>query len=273
MSDGLKRDGYLCAPDVQAFLEWAKPIVTGERRLNHAGEKAGVEFKTLAEAWRCYEWADMDYKTTTVFLGGLRARISESREQGNPKDFLKVATKVLNWGRVGGKNTERLELLGDEALPLLELNARLLNPETADLDRVKAVHPMNSGFSKIYSLMLDGFPIYDSRVACALGSLVRCFCEKTDRQSVPPSLAFRLPPNRVTKNDGATKNKRDPSRGNLKFSAIHHGGDGFHAQSNVMAAWILDELSEHGPFGELGVDERQFALQSAMFMIGHKPLK
>ena len=269
----MKRDDYLDDRHVRDFLEWARPIVTGERQLNHAGEKAGVEFKTLADAWCFFEWDKKDYKTTTAFLRGLRARISESREEGKSEDFLKAAIEVLEWGRVAGKNTERLEALSDEALPLLELNARLLNPETADLDRVKAVHPMNSGFSKIYSLMLDGFPIYDSRVACALGSLVRCFCEKTDRQSVPPSLAFRLPPNRVTKNDGATKNKRDPSRGNLKFSAIHHGGDGFHAQSNVMAAWILDELSEHGPFGELGVDERQFALQSAMFMIGHKPLK
>ena len=160
--------------------------------------------------------------------------------------------------------------LGSEALPLLELNVRLLNPETADLDRVWVVQPMNSGFSKIYSLMLDGFPIYDSRVACALGSLVRFFCEdpegpRPDR--VPERLAFRLPPSR------ATKNKRDPSCGSIKFSAIHHGSDGFHAHSNVMAAWILDKLSEHGPFGELGDDERQFALQSAMFMIGHKPLK
>ena len=263
----MKRDDYLSAPDVQAFLGWAKPIVTGERQLSHPGEKAGVEFKTIADAWRCYEWDDKDYKATTVFLGGLRARISESREEGKSKDLLEAAIDILKWGRVGGRNTERLEALGEEALPLLELNSRLLNPEAADLDRVKVVHPMNSGFSKIYSLMLDGFPIYDSRVACALGSLVRGFCEKTGRQCVPPLLAFRLPPNRVQ------GNKRDPSRGNLKFSAIHHGGDGFHAQSNVMAAWILDELSEHGPFGELGVDERQFALQSAMFMIGHKRIE
>lgn len=263
----MKRDDYLSCPDVQAFLEWAKPVVTGDRQLNHPGEEDGVEFKTLADAWRCYEWAGMDYETTTAFLGGLRTRICESREEGKSGGFLEVATDVLNWGRVGGRNTKRLEALRDEALPLFELNARLLNPDTADLDRVWAVQPMNSGFSKIYSLMLDDFPIYDSRVACALGSLVRLFCEKRGRQRVPPSLAFRLPPNR------ATKNKRDPSRGRIRFSAIHHGGDGFHAESNVMAAWILDELSEHDPFGELGDDERQFALQSAMFMIGHEPLK
>lgn len=55
------------------------------------------------------------------------------------------------------------------------------------------------------------------------------------------------------------------------FPKIRHGNTGQYARSNVMAAWVLDELSQHGPFGELG-NERQFALQSAMFMIGHEPL-
>ena len=78
----------------------------------------------------------MDYEKTTAFLGDLRVRISVSREEGNAGDFLSATTAVLNWGRVGGRNTERLNGLAEEALPLLELNARLLNPETADLERV-----------------------------------------------------------------------------------------------------------------------------------------
>ena len=262
----MKRDDYLCQPDVRAFLDWARPIVAGERPLNHRGEKDGVEFKTLADAWRCYEWGDKDYKETTRFLGDLRGRISESREEGKSEDFLKAAIDVLNWGGVGGKNTKRLQALRDEALPLLELNARLLNPETADLDRVWVVQPMNSGFSKIYSLMLDGFPIYDSRVACALGSLVRWFCEETEGLTeVPELLAFGIPPNQGNTN-------RDPSCGEITFPKIRYGGSGLHAKSNVMAAWVLDDLSEHGPFGERGDAERQFALQSAMFMIGERPL-
>ena len=77
----MKRDDYLSCPDVQAFLDWAQPIVTGEHQLNHPGEKAGVEFKTLADAWRCYEWDKKDYKTTTAFLGDLkRASLRVVRE-------------------------------------------------------------------------------------------------------------------------------------------------------------------------------------------------
>ena len=39
---------------------------------------------------------------------------------------------------------------------------------------------MNSGFTKIYSLYIDDFIIYDSRVGAALGFLVRCYCEEKE---------------------------------------------------------------------------------------------
>ena len=265
----MKRDDYLNARDVQAFLAWATELVVGDRDLNHPGEDARVVFTTVADAQRCYHWAKMDYETTVTFLGGLRARITESHE---PRAFLNAAGDVLKWGGVSGGNTSRLEALAEEALPLLELNARLLDPRTADLERVGVVHPMNSGFSKIYSLMLEGFPIYDSRVACALGSLVRLFCEEKHLSDVPKVLAFGIPPSRAKGESNEGHARRDPSCGNLKFPKTDRGGQSLYARSNVMAAWVLDELSRHGPFAERGDKERQFALQSAMFMIGHKPL-
>ncbi len=123
---------------------------------------------------------------------------------------------------------------------------------------------MNSGFSKLYSLLVDGFPIYDSRVACALASLVRLFCEETGREceEVPPSLAFGIPSSQAKVN-------RNPSCGCLVFPRIRWSKRGLrrYAESNVMAAWLLAALSAQPPFS----DERepQRALQSAMFMIGY----
>ena len=35
---------------------------------------------------------------------------------------------------------------------------------------------MNSGWTKVYALMLDDFPIYDGRVGAAMGYLVRRYC-------------------------------------------------------------------------------------------------
>ena len=123
---------------------------------------------------------------------------------------------------------------------------------------------MNSGFSKIYSLLVDGFPIYDSRVACGIASLVRLFCEETGREEVPTQLALGIPPNRGSVN-------RNPSSERLVFPRLWSTSTRRYAESNVRAAWLLDALAAFPPFCELGKD-RQRALQSAMFMVGYKPL-
>ena len=113
---------------------------------------------------------------------------------------------------------------------------------------------MTSGFSKIYSLLVDGFPIYDSRVACGIASLVRLFCEETGRTEVPALLAFGLPRSRV---------KRDQPCGPLVFPQLWSSSHRRYAESNVTAAWLLGALSEEPPFSELG-GERQRAIQSAI---------
>lgn len=261
----MKRDDYLRDRDVQAFLEWAKPLVTSERPLDETGSERGAKFATLDEARREYEWDGKSYLTTVAYLGERARQIREAADRKDSLTFLGAAREVLRWGGVVGGNARRLEALGGEAIPLLQINARLLDPATADLERVWVVQPMSSGFSKLYSLLLDDFPIYDSRVACALGSLVRWFCEETEGVAeVPRLLAFGIPPNQGNAS-------RDPSCGEVSFPKIRYGGSGLHARSNVMAAWVLDELATHGSFGKLG-NERQFALQSAMFMIGEQPL-
>ena len=157
------------------------------------------------------------------------------------------------------RSERRRRALGDQALPALAATACLLDPATADLHRLSDVSLINSGFSKIYSLLLDGFPIYDSRVACGLASLVRLSCEETGRPDVPAALAFGIPPSQA-------RAHRDPSCRELSFPRIWTPRR--YAQSNVMAAWLPDVISQHPPFAELG-SERQRTLQSAMFMIGY----
>ena len=49
---------------------------------------------------------------------------------------------------------------------------------------------MNSGFTKIYSLIVQDFIIYDSRVGAALGLLIKCFCEDKQKEKIPEELRF-----------------------------------------------------------------------------------
>ena len=72
---------------------------------------------------------------------------------------------------------------------------------------------MNSGWSKVYSLILDGFPIYDGCVGAAMGYLVRKHCEDKNNNltTVPDLLHFQW-----DKEQGDNHN-RNPSSGSLKF--------------------------------------------------------
>ena len=49
---------------------------------------------------------------------------------------------------------------------------------------------MNSGFTKIYSLYINDFIIYDSRVGAALCYLVKLYCIEQKQGGVPSLLKF-----------------------------------------------------------------------------------
>ena len=270
----MNREAYLGDAHVRGFVDWAAPLVSGARPLRHrwSSKRLGSwSFETLADAYRRYDWPfschvpgesgprrGRSYAETVTVLDALGGLLRSSEKRGDAAGFLEAAVAVLEWGRVR-RGERRLRALGDRAMEELTATARLLDPTGADLRRLSGVSLMNSGFSKIYSLLLDGFPIYDSRVACALASLVRLFCEERKRTEVPATLAFGIPPTQA-------RAPRDPSCGTLVFPRIRTPRR--YVESNVMAAWLLDELSQQPPFAEPGADRRR-ALQSAMFMVGY----
>ena len=274
----MKRAEYLNDPSVRGFLDWATPLAAGTRPLAHhwhSPKWGSWSCETLFGAYRSYDWpftltlpgastpcSGRSYEDTVAVLDELSRQLRESVETNDATRFLEAAVGVVQWGQVR-QNEQWLRAGGEEALPLLTTTARRLDPGEADLLLLSDVRRMNSGFSKIYSLLLEGFPIYDSRVACALASLVRLFCEETGRTELPAQLAFGIPPSRA-------QESRNPSSEHLTFPRIWSPRR--YARSNIMAAWLLDALSAHSPFAELG-PERQRALQSAMFMIGYEPLR
>ena len=98
------------------------------------------------------------YADTVWVLDELSQQLQRSADSGDATRFLEAAVAVVHWGGAGVKQNEgKLRTLGDKALPLLTANARLLDPDAADLCGLSGVRPMNSGFSKLYSLLVDGF--------------------------------------------------------------------------------------------------------------------
>ena len=137
-----------------------------------------------------------------------------------------------------------------------------LNPRMADTDDLVDFRYMGPGFSKVYSVLIDGFPIYDSRVACALNCLVGIYCRRERIGSKPDLLRLRMPPRRVPKN--VRYHRCDRPRMNNDSAA--------YARDNLKAAWLLGEMvRDPGEFEEVGFEPVD-ALQYALFVVGYASL-
>ena len=118
--------------------------------------------------------------------------------------------------------------------------------------------------SKIYSLLVDDFIIYDSRVAAALAWLVVVWCRSTKRKSVPKNLAFHRVPDK-------TAQVRNPSGGGFQFPNVYNRPK-IHAQWNLRASWVLTKALEFSKKADTTFHQQKNklrALEAALFMWGY----
>lgn len=280
----MKQGEFLGAPAVAGFLEWAGDLVAGRRRLKirwNSPQGRGFTFEcgSLREACEKYRWpmvgASRGFDETARLFDGWRRIMADrgswkSSPVGSPNQFRDTAMDVTRWGRMPQVRSD-LERMGPSEIDALFANARLLDPDSGDADvrvlKAGGIRYMNSGYSKIYAMMLESFPIYDSRVACALTSLVRAYCVEHELGSVPEPL-------RLGVLSGRGVAVRDPSDERYRFVAISGDRDyrmTRHASSNLRAAWLLRELADReGRNGGWPEGREALALQSALFMAGYE---
>ena len=267
----MNRSSYLDCPDVRDFVEWSTRLATGEWGLVHDWSS---DYHKNPRTWSCtslydahkrYCWDSKDFGQTSEILDGFRRELCDATAAGKD-EFVKVALKICRWG---GNNVRSLKKLSDQDFQQIEDNANLLDPRYGDADNLKGFKFMGSGYSKVYSHMIKDFPMYDSRVACALTSLIWLFSRDKSRPSVPCLLRLGVPPGR-----NEDKVNHNPSRGPYQFPNIRGQQHTLYADSNLRAAWLLGALADHGgQFNTVPRERRVRALESALFMLGYEPLK
>ena len=184
-------------------------------------------------------------------------------DSDNQDGFIKAAYGILRWGGVTKSNYETLLDLGGAALSTFREASHLLDPSHANTLRLNGVRYMNAGWTKVYALMLDGFPIYDGRVGAAMGYLVQRYCVSANLCQVPTRLRFRW---------GAARGRhnRNPSTRSLRFPGLTAANPRTWAECNLRLAWILGEVCREGRFGNLVPHRQLRALEAALFMIGYE---
>ena len=220
---------------------------------------------SIWEAYKKYWWP-IPGRNTGSFeanqgeLDRLAGKVRRARAGDDRKGFIEAACGILRWGGVMNSNADTLRDLGGTALSAFREASTLLDPSHADTSRLDGVRYMNAGWTKVYALMLDGFPIYDGRVGAAMGYLVQRYCVSARVSPVPPQLRFRW---------GAARGRhnRNPSTRSLRFPGLTAANPRAWAECNLWAAWILDEVCREGRFGGVFV-YRVEARKSAKWCAG-----
>ena len=264
----MNRDKYLRHSCVRAFIDWLRPYVRDDCPFPHSFTMLKPHHEwccnSLWQAHEQYAWNGGNFAVNQAELECLAACVRRAVEQDDRFAFVGTGLGILRWGGVTPHNAAKLRALGEKALPIFHRASHLLDPSHADTSCLSGVRYMNSGWTKVYALMLDGLPIYDGRVGAAMGYLVQKHCTDAGLNSVPDLLHFRW---------GQAKggdHNRDPSSRLLCFRKLTAASPRNWAECNVRAAWVLGEVCREGRFGDLLPDRRLRALEAALFMIGYE---
>lgn len=273
----MKKAAYLQNADVQAFIQWIAPLLDQPGAFRHQytqlKPKLHWQCDSLYNAYENYEWKKQRMAATTAHLGALSAELRESVQRNDSATCLAVSQRILKWGGVTASNSDNL-IARHQAGQLISFFRRAtqtLASHLADDEAIPADVEMNSGFTKLYALLLPDFVIYDSRVGAALGLLVRRFCEEQQLRQVPELLAFAYANARPAKGHAAGPNPRDPRTAAYSFPALRNDPV-FHTRHNLRANWLLTGILDTttSRFNALQEPERLRALEAALFMIGYQ---
>lgn len=308
----MDREEFLNNEDVVNFIAWAGEIlptievnlnisrrgtgrVNGELGPGVEGQYFGIDQIVNVYQWRG-KWSgpdgsvqSCDWHSTRESLNQLSVWLRETVETGTDDEIINCISAVLKWG--GDRNPKVGATPFFTALP--NLREYLVNAQEvftlagADTENVDGIGEMNSMITKVHALASeDGLPIYDSRVAAAIGCLVEIYRRVMNPtwNQLPEVLAFKavddsprrrvmgltaavgvlepnmfMDPGRITR--GTTINARATRAREWSSSKIRLG-------------WLLEaivdsyDLFEAETLANDSLQSRLHAFEASLFMIG-----
>lgn len=279
------RNQYLSS--VNDFIDWfasnlGHPSLFAhsyiDRRSNPLGSRK-LTFPTLFDACEQYHWkhngafgspAGTCLQSNDAALNALRHALQSAINAGNDNQTLTASSAVMSWGGVSAGNVRWLTANAKGLAKTIASVCAALNSDNLSHPLLTGCQPLrfNAGMTKVYSLLVNDFIIYDSRVAAALGWIVVKYCQARQLPAVPHVLAFPWAPAKEAPEARLPKN-RDPGMGNYHFPRLISGE--LHAIWNLKAGWILAEVLARAPgnlFNTPNVPALR-QLEAALFMLGY----
>ena len=279
----MKKQEFLEKKEVKEFITFLKGRINLDNSFSHSytskKPKNGLwKCRSLFNSYEKYVWPfkceipstgnvkqGSSYDDSEVVLNQLQTDLRHALINNNEGVFKKNCFAVLQWGGVLPHNKKRVESTSN-IIDEFKFTLSVFNDPNLDSgDNFDNIH-MNAGYTKIYSLLLDNFIIYDGRVGAALGLLVRFFLEENHYDSIPQSLNFAFGLPKISHANKQELLKRNPSNHRFVFGALANNSKR-HIENNIRANWLLNKVTVESNFSTTSNPLR--SLEAALFMIGY----
>jgi len=220
-----------------------------------------------------------DWRSTRLSLGSLSALLRDAiYRNDNEQSARECLFAVFSWGGIRNRSVGAgrfVETLTD-ARAYFAAAAEALTLETATIDS-KTLYPVSESQPKLMNAMLtkahallaeDGLPIYDSRVAASIATLVARYVRDRGLLEPPRLLAFPLTdraqrrgvPVEISTDAQRHLSRNDSSRGTREWTS-----------AKLRLGWITRAVLEASPglFGQGQLESRMRAFEAALFMTGY----
>lgn len=288
----MKREYYLQG-EVTEFTDWLAERLCGHP-IKFSVPGNSRSYQTLADALNAYCWplmavagrvnpdehypyihplvprlpAKSNLAANAVVLGIIQEALRGAYHNGSSQinELAGAVAAVLHWGGVytTTKNGGNKPWLQNNYPHLLSILEAVVNDHARDDDRSEISDlRFNSGMTKIYSLLIDDFIIYDSRVAASLAWLVlNWWVSDMGRQAdkLPEQLRFGC-----LMGNGKAQGHRNPEKSIFRTISSRPGD---HYMWNVRANWIL--ASAHSKAGTDSKFGSLREIEAALFQMGER---
>jgi hypothetical protein len=234
----LSRTEYLNSNYVHQFSDWltARLDQSGSFKHSYFLEEADLKWScnSLYDAYHKFWWpfnfecravgrqvsGSEGLSSSLDYLTELANVFRTAVENGDVETTINCALSALDWGGVLGKNRARVIAMGRDICGNLAYISEKLNMDSVRLGENQDIH-INSGFTKIYSLLVDDFIMYDGRVGAALGLLGRLFCQEAGLAHIPQEIEFSYGRGHETPGGMTGPNRRNPSTAAYRLPRIY----------------------------------------------------
>lgn len=277
----MNKTNFLDSENVKSFLAWlACNFTTIEVRLNIKKSRfvpvliqvqlTGVETVLQYYQWKSVGMVKSDWSEAKVKLNELGAALKMAK---NDDQALSACKAILEWGGNRNWNVGAYPLLRDLAEEnqlcqyLKESKKALALNKVGDYD-FGCIKKMNSMLTKVHALHSnDCLPIYDSRVAAAIATLVEMWRISNNRETEPIPVEMSFPALDKKRTVGcAFPNAKEPEM--LRYNKLNSNE---WVSAKVRLGLLMQAFLEENKTVFEHEKNRMHAFEACLFMLGYNP--